>query len=245
MKFRFFTAMALALISVVSTARADIQWETDYVSASARSRLSGKPMMIDFYTDWCGWCKKLDADVFPNPEVQAMAPNFIMVRLDAEKGGKDAAQQLQVKGYPNIVYMSSNGKRLYGHAGYREASRFSQTMKEVLALDAGEKGVAVPVAGAAAPRTGQNVMAQQQAVLRKLNIISSKDKASLTRTFKTTSTSALPTTYLDHKVKATSMGDGVLLLDESMAVAPQTPKKTVRVAAKPAKKNRKAKRVRN
>ncbi|ASV29101.1 thioredoxin family protein [Maribacter cobaltidurans] len=44
-----------------------------------------KKVFIDVYTDWCGWCKKMDKDTFQNPEVAAyMSENFYMVKLDGE-----------------------------------------------------------------------------------------------------------------------------------------------------------------
>ncbi|WP_339838341.1 DUF255 domain-containing protein [uncultured Maribacter sp.] len=44
-----------------------------------------KKVFIDVYTDWCGWCKKMDKDTFQNPEVAAyMAENYYMVKFDGE-----------------------------------------------------------------------------------------------------------------------------------------------------------------
>lgn len=44
-----------------------------------------KKVFIDVYTDWCGWCKKMDKDTFQNPEVAAyMSENYYMVKMDGE-----------------------------------------------------------------------------------------------------------------------------------------------------------------
>jgi thiol:disulfide interchange protein len=132
MKFRFVAMTALALAGVSSTAHADIKWENDYAAAAAKSKESGKPIFIDFYTDWCGWCKKLEKDVYPNAKVEALADKFVMVKLDAERGGKDQAKAFQVKGFPTLVYVSAQGKELANNPGYKEADDLVKDMQKAL-----------------------------------------------------------------------------------------------------------------
>ncbi len=78
--FLCFTMMAL-----VSTAQ-EVKWLSWNEAAQlAGSEANPKKIFIDVYTDWCGWCKKMDKDTFQNPEVAAyMAENFYMVKLDGE-----------------------------------------------------------------------------------------------------------------------------------------------------------------
>lgn len=60
-----------------------LTWE-EAVELTATDK-NPKKVFIDVYTDWCGWCKKMDKDTFQNPEVAAyMSENYYMVKLDGE-----------------------------------------------------------------------------------------------------------------------------------------------------------------
>lgn len=60
-----------------------LSWEEAAEKVSTEE--NPKKIFIDIYTDWCGWCKKMDKDTFQNPEVaEYMSNNFYMVKMDGE-----------------------------------------------------------------------------------------------------------------------------------------------------------------
>ncbi len=101
----------LLLFSGVSHYRAhaqEVEWLTwQQATELARTDANPKKIFIDVYTDWCGWCKRMDKDTFQNPQVaQYMSENFYMVKLDGE--GKEP---IEFKG-KTYTYVPS-GKRGY------------------------------------------------------------------------------------------------------------------------------------
>lgn len=86
--------VAFLLISAGLQAQ-EVKWLSWNEAAElAATDKNPKKVFVDVYTDWCGWCKKMDKDTFQNPEVAAyMTENFYMVKLDGE-----GAEPIEFKG---------------------------------------------------------------------------------------------------------------------------------------------------
>jgi thioredoxin-related protein len=143
-KIIFIAALVLIGFSSIK-AQETVKW---YSISEAVQLASKEPriMVIDVYTDWCGWCKRLDATTFADPEVAAMLnKHFYPVKLDAE--GKDEivigdkAYKFVDNGrrgyhevaavvtngrlvYPTISYLSDRGEVLKVAPGYLDAAKF-------------------------------------------------------------------------------------------------------------------------
>ena len=97
---------------------------------------SGKKVLIDVYTDWCGWCKKMDANTYSDKSIKEyLDKNFVIIKLNAEGNEKISyagqsispaafAQGMGVDGYPATVFLKSNGDPITLLPGYAEADRF-------------------------------------------------------------------------------------------------------------------------
>ena len=114
---------------------------TSYEQAFRQAREENKLIMIDVYTDWCGWCKRLDKEVYTDPEVQKQAKQyFTAVKLNAEAtvphswGGKTQpesaiAQAWGVKGFPTILFMTPDEQVIQVIPGYVPAKDFALALK--------------------------------------------------------------------------------------------------------------------
>ena len=109
-----------------------IHWEANLASALAQASRENKTVLLDFYTDWCGWCKKLDRETFTNENVVNMiASNFVAVRLNAEKEGEDEARRFGVEAYPTVVFVDPKGKEIKRVRGYLGPDAFLQELKNL------------------------------------------------------------------------------------------------------------------
>ncbi len=111
-----------------------IDWETSLASGAARAKQEHKYVLADVYTDWCGWCKKLDKDVFTKRKlVKYLQENFVCVKVNAEdrKEGVTVANSYKVNGYPCALVFSPEGKLIGRIPGYESAPDYMSTLKQI------------------------------------------------------------------------------------------------------------------
>jgi thioredoxin-related protein len=128
-KFFRFSLLALALTSPL-TASAEVHFANMTLAEAEKAAVKQKKtVMIDFYTDWCVWCKVLDRSTYKNGAVGTYADeHFIAIKINAEKEGKDLAKKYEVRGYPTILFLSGDGKVLNAVVGYEDTDAFMRSM---------------------------------------------------------------------------------------------------------------------
>lgn len=94
---------------------------------------SNKPMIVHFTTDWCGWCRKLEQETYPNPNVVARLKQFICVQVDGDRRG-DLTSKYGVKGYPTTLVLHPSGHVLRTIVGYLPADRYAAELDEALKI---------------------------------------------------------------------------------------------------------------
>jgi thiol:disulfide interchange protein len=131
---KFVAGMLLGLLAFTASAWADVSWEQNYDTALQKAQKEQKLVMVDVYTDWCGWCKKLDKDAYGNKDVAAkLSHDFISVKINPEKTAANAklAKQFGVNGYPHIAFVDRTGKKVAEIVGYLPAREFLKKLNEV------------------------------------------------------------------------------------------------------------------
>jgi len=102
----------------------------------ANAKKINKKVLVDVYTDWCGWCKKMDKETYGDGGIRAyLNKHYIAVKLDAESSSKvnyrgetytqqDLAGAFGVTGYPSIIFLQPNGEPITVYPGYADAEKF-------------------------------------------------------------------------------------------------------------------------
>lgn len=108
----------------------------------ALAKEQGKDIIIDFYTDWCSWCKVMDEKTFSDPQVAAyMKEHYIAIRLDAEstsetihfKGQTWTPRELtyafQIQGFPSYGFLNKDAEVITVIPGYIEKDTFLKILE--------------------------------------------------------------------------------------------------------------------
>ncbi|WP_346986029.1 thioredoxin family protein [Chryseobacterium sp. POE27] len=106
--------------------------ETNFNTILAKAKKENKLVFIDAYTTWCGPCKLMAKNVFPQKNVgDYYNANFINAKIDMEKGeGIDIAKKYNVKAFPTYLFVDGNGELVHRTLGYVEEKDFIQFAKD-------------------------------------------------------------------------------------------------------------------
>ena len=126
-------APALLLLSAAApTVQASDEWIPDFDKALELAKAQKKDLLVDFTgSDWCGWCTRLDKEVFGLPEFTTVAEkSFVLVALDYPSKEENKAKvpnptrneelrkKHDVRGFPTVLLMNVDGE-VFASTGYQ------------------------------------------------------------------------------------------------------------------------------
>jgi uncharacterized protein YyaL (SSP411 family) len=147
MKTKILLAVMIAFVVTAFKAdNAEVKW-LDFNEGYAIAKKKNKIMLVDVYTDWCGWCKKMDRDAYAKPTISAIVnSDFIPVKFNPEitnvtysfEGKNYTGEQLagvisnyQISGYPTTIFIYPKQKKSEVVVGYKNADQMAPILAEM------------------------------------------------------------------------------------------------------------------
>jgi thioredoxin-related protein len=142
----FFSLLTNSIMAAQTNTEEKINW-VSMEEAQKLSENNPRKIFVDIYTDWCGWCKRMDANTFSHPEiVKYINENFYAVKLNAEQSepitfrgteyvnenpdGRRSAHNFAIAilqgrmSYPSVAFFDEELNLITALPGYREPKQF-------------------------------------------------------------------------------------------------------------------------
>jgi thioredoxin:protein disulfide reductase len=124
-----------ALTQKTAPAAAPIAWQRVASLGELHEKLKapGKPVMLDFYADWCVSCKEMEAFTFSDPKVRAQLDAMLLLQADVtahNEADRALLKRFSLFGPPGIIFFDAQGQEIKGLRviGYQNSERFRKTL---------------------------------------------------------------------------------------------------------------------
>jgi thiol:disulfide interchange protein len=123
-----------ALTEAVTTHGAvEVDWEKTLPEALERAQSEGKPVLVNFYAEWCVWCKRLESTTLRDNQVKTVLRDRVVpVSLDVDGDGRELSNMYRVDGLPTILVLDGEGRELGRIPGYIAPSGFLELVEGFL-----------------------------------------------------------------------------------------------------------------
>ena len=129
-----YTLLFLIAISFNAQSKTGINFQTKNLEEAKKlAKQENKLIFIDLYTTWCGPCKLMKKNTFPDADLgEFFNKNFISLYIDAEKEGIELAKKFKIVNYPSFLFLDENGELVQYDYGYYNAKQFLTVGKSIL-----------------------------------------------------------------------------------------------------------------
>ena len=110
-----------------------LNWSSDWDASLEKARNENKRVLVDFYADWCVWCKKLEKTTLSDGAVAAyLKERVVPLRLDVDSNGRARSREFRIDGLPTLLILNADGREIGRIPGYLPPDAFLQRVQSLL-----------------------------------------------------------------------------------------------------------------
>lgn len=127
MKLIWLLLLFILSTTIIPATAQSTQWYT-YEEGILAAGVKERPVIMDFYADWCQPCIAMEEGTYPDPRVVGEMSDFIAIKVDTQKR-IDIESKYGIAYYPTVVFLDSKGQELSRHVGYLGPEEMVQEIK--------------------------------------------------------------------------------------------------------------------
>lgn len=120
---------------VAESAHVEPAWIWDETEGFAKASAEGKPVMMDFWAEWCAACIELDHQTYNQTRILDLAERFVSIKMDMterNEANDERNRRFSVIGMPTVIFFAPDGTEIERFSGFKDADDMAVVMERVL-----------------------------------------------------------------------------------------------------------------
>jgi len=127
----FILTAATAVLFACGPAGDDLWFRGDLEDALRAATEKNTLVFVEFNTDWCSWCRRLESETLSDRDVRAELSKLVPIQLNAETHGAEAARRFGVESYPTMIFLEPSGEEVERIVGYLPPEKFVEEVRRI------------------------------------------------------------------------------------------------------------------